>query len=291
MRDIPQAFAAHLAGGVTTLCRCWSLRRRDGVALGFTDHDRDLIFANLVHAARTGLEAAEASAESGFAVSGGDVSGALTSLGITEADIAGGLYDGAGVETWLVDWSDPETRLLLDLGTIGEVRREGDAFVAEVRGLADRLDAERGRSFRATCGADLGDGRCRVDLAAWRTTGSVAAVPEPATLAATLPGGFDDGLFSGGRLTWTDGANAGLAADVRLQLGGLIELWEVPPRPVAIGDAFALTAGCDKRLATCRDRFANTANFQGFPHMPGNDAVVRSVPGSEPVLDGGSLFR
>ena len=291
MRDIPSAFAAHLAGGVTTLCRCWSLRRQDGVALGFTDHDRDLTLAGLVHAARTGLEAAEASAESGFAVSGGDVAGALSSLGLTEADIAGGLYDGATVETWLVDWTNPETRLLLDVGTIGEVRREGDAFVAELRGLAHRLGAERGRTFRATCGADLGDGRCRVDLAAWRTTGRVTGLPEPATLGVTLAGGFADGLFTGGTLTWTEGANAGLKADVRLQLGTLLELWTVPPRPAAVGDAFSLTAGCDKRLATCRDRFANAVNFQGFPHMPGNDAVMRAVPGSEPVLDGGSLFR
>ncbi|MCJ2092608.1 DUF2163 domain-containing protein [Methylobacterium sp. J-072] len=291
MRDIPSAFAAHLAGGVTTLCRCWSLRRRDGVAMGFTDHDRDLTVAGLVHAARTGLEAAEASAESGFAVSGGDVAGALSSLGLTEADIAGGLYDGATVETWLVDWTSPETRLLLDVGTIGEVRREGNAFVAELRGLAHRLGAERGRTFRATCGADLGDGRCRVDLAAWRTTGRVTGLPEPATLAVALAGGFADGLFTGGTLTWTAGANAGLKADVRLQLDALLELWTAPPRPVAAGDAFSLTAGCDKRLATCRDRFANAVNFQGFPHMPGNDAVMRAVPGSEPVLDGGSLFR
>ncbi len=121
---------------MTTLCRCWSLRRRDGLALGFTDHDRDLTVAGLVHAARTGLEAAEASAELGFAVSGGDVAGALSSLGLTEADIAGGLYDGAAVETWLVDWTNPETRLLIDVATIGEVRRDGDAFVAELRGLA-----------------------------------------------------------------------------------------------------------------------------------------------------------
>ncbi|MDP4004161.1 DUF2163 domain-containing protein [Methylobacterium sp. NEAU K] len=291
MRTLPDAFAAHLAGGVTTLCRCWSLRRRDGTALGFTDHDRDLTFSGLVHAARTGLEAAEASAESGFAVSGGDVAGALSSLGLTEADIAGGLYDGAAVETWLVDWTNPDTRLLIDLGTIGEVRREGDAFVAELRGIAHRLDAERGRSYRATCGADLGDARCRVDLAPWRTAGRVDGIPEPATLAATLAGRFADGLFTSGKLTWTEGANAGLAADVRLQLGGLIELWTVPPRPVAPGDGFTLTAGCDKRLSTCRDRFANAVNFQGFPHMPGNDAVVRAVPASEPVLDGGSLFR
>lgn len=291
MRDLPPAFAAHLAGGVTTLCRCWSLRRRDGTALGFTDHDRDLTFAGLVHEARTGLEAAEASAEAGFAVSGGDVAGALTSLGLTEADIAGGLYDGASVETWLVDWTDPRTRLLLDIGTIGEIRREGDAFVAELRGVAARLDAEVGRRYRATCCAELGDARCRVDLAAWRASGRVLAVPEPAALRIALDGSFAEGLFTGGGLAWTGGANAGIAADLRLQAGDLVELWERPPRPVAPGDTFTLTAGCDKRLATCRDRFANAVNFQGFPHMPGNDAVFRAVPGSAPVLDGGSYFR
>ena len=289
MRDIPADFAARLAGGVTTLCRCWALTRRDGLRLGFTDHDRDLAFGGLTYAARTGLEAAEASAELGFAVSGGDVAGALTALGLTEADIAAGLYDGAGVETWLVDWSAPEGRLLLDLATIGEIRRTGDAFVAELRGLADRLEAEHGRSFRATCGAELGDARCRVDLAPWRRSGSVRAVPEPGTFAATLAGAAEDDLFTGGRLAWTGGANAGRAADVRVQAGGLITLWEAPAAPVAAGDAFGLTAGCDKRLATCRDRFANAVNFQGFPHMPGNDFVVRAA--SEAGLDGGSLFR
>lgn len=291
MRDLPPAFAAHLAGGVTTLCRCWALRRRDGTALGFTDHDRDLSFAGIVFAARSGLEAAEASAELGFAVSGGDVAGALTALGLTEPDIAGGLYDGAGVETWLVDWTEPATRLLLDLGTIGEIRREGDGFVAELRGIADRLDAERGRTFRATCDAVLGDARCRVALAAFRTTGSVAAIPEPATLRTALAGAFPDGFFSGGQLTWTGGANAGLAADLRLQIGDLIELWEAPARAVAPGDAFDLIAGCDKRLATCREKFANAVNHQGFPHLPGNDFVARTAPGEGPRLDGGSLFR
>ena len=240
MRDLPPAFAAHLAGGVTTLCRCWSLRRRDGVALGFTDHDRDLTFAGLVHEARTGLEAAEASAESGFAVSGGDVSGALSALGLTEPDILGGIYDGASIETWLVDWANPEIRLLLDVGTIGEIRREGDAFVAEVRGLAARLDAEMGRSYRATCCADLGDTRCRVDLAPWRATGRVLGLAESATLRLALDGAPAEGLFSGGRLLWTGGANAGAAVDVRLHLGDLVALWEAPARPVAAGDTLTL---------------------------------------------------
>lgn len=87
MREIPAALALHLGEGVTTLCRCWRLTRRDGFALGFTDHDRDLVVAGQLYAAGSGLEAAEATAELGFAVGGGEVSGALSSPALTEADI------------------------------------------------------------------------------------------------------------------------------------------------------------------------------------------------------------
>ena len=297
MRDLPPDLAAHLAGGATTLCHCWALTRRDGLRLGFTDHDRDLTFGGLTHAAGTGLEAAEASAELGFAIAGGEVAGALSAMGLTEADIAGGLHDGAGVETWLVNWSDPEIRLLLEIGTVGEVRRAGGAFVAELRGLMDRLDAELGRTYRATCGADLGDARCRVDLTDARlsTTGSVRATPEPGTLEVVLAGTFPDHWFAGGRLVWTSGSASGHAADLRAQVAAdgavRLELWQAPAAAIRAGDRFRLNAGCDKRLATCREKFANVPNFQGFPHLPGNDFVLRPVPGSGPGLDGGSLFR
>jgi hypothetical protein len=60
MRTLPSGLAAHLEGGATTLCRCWTLTRRDGAVFGFTDHDRDLVFAGVAFAAQTGLEAAEA---------------------------------------------------------------------------------------------------------------------------------------------------------------------------------------------------------------------------------------
>ena len=35
---------------------------------------------------------------------------------------------------------------------------------------------------------------------------------------------------------------------------------------------------CDQRFATCRDTFGNTANFRGFPHLPGTDALVAGPP-------------
>jgi NlpC/P60 family putative phage cell wall peptidase len=67
MPSLDPAFAAHLGEGVTHLCRCWKVARRDGVVLGFTDHDGDLAFSGTVFAARTGLDAAEAERELGFA--------------------------------------------------------------------------------------------------------------------------------------------------------------------------------------------------------------------------------
>jgi uncharacterized phage protein (TIGR02218 family) len=297
MRPIPPALAAHLQGGVTTLCRCWKLTRRDGQAFGFTDHDRDLVFGGVTFAARTGLEAAEAAAEIGFAVGGGEVAGALVAAGVTEADLAAGLYDDASVETWLVNWANVDERLLLDAGALGEIRRTERAFVAEVRGLMHPLDEGRGRLYRATCSADLGDDRCRIDLSApaFRGAGVVAASDGALGFTTSSLGAYADGWFTGGKLTWTSGANAGVAVEVKAHrvvgAAAELDLWQRAPDAIAAGDAFAVTAGCDKRLATCRDKFANVINHRGFPHMPGNDFVIRVPRQGEPGLDGGSMFK
>src|SRR5690606_3134802 len=143
---------------------------------------------------------------------------------------------------------------------------------AEMRGLAHRLAEESGRLFTATCGADLGDARCRVDLAdpAFRGSGTIAALPGGSLFVAAGLDSFADGWFTAGRLTWTSGANAGLGVEVKVHRVGAddvtLALWQAMPEPLAVGDAFTVTAGCDKRFATCRDRFANTDNFRGFPH-------------------------
>lgn len=43
---------------------------------------------------------------------------------------------------------------------------------------------------------------------------------------------------------------------------------------MAVGDTFHIVPGCDKRLATCRDRYANVINFRGEPYLPGQDALT-----------------
>lgn len=293
MRNIPAALQAKLDSGVTTLARCWMIARRDGVVQGFTDHDEDIALDDVICRAGTGFTASEASSTFDLAVDGAEITGALSSETLSEADLAAGRYDAARIETWLVDWSDPSLRVLTARGTLGEVKREGQAFTAELRGLADMLSQESGRLYTAKCGADLGDARCRVDLttAALRGTGTVSAIEGTSQFAASGLGGFADGLFSEGRLTWTGGANAGVSVEVkehRIVSGAVrVSLWQAMAEPIAPGDTFAVTAGCDKRFATCRDRFANTLNFRGFPHIPGNDFVI-SYPTPKARLGGGT---
>ena len=59
---------------------------------------------------------------------------------------------------------------------------------------------------------------------------------------------------------------------------------------VVAGDAVTVLAGCDRRFATCRDKFANSINFRGFPHIPGNDFVL-SYPKPGSVLNGQPLVE
>ncbi|MEJ0076017.1 MAG: DUF2163 domain-containing protein [Alphaproteobacteria bacterium] len=286
MRTIPPALQAKLDSGVTTLARCWIVTRRDGVTMGFTDHDADLTVTGTLCHADTGLTASEATARLGLQVDGSEIAGALADDSLAEADLAAGRYDAADIEMHLVDWSEPSLSVLLAKGVLGEVRREGKAFSAEFRSLAHRLDEESGRLYTATCSADLGDARCTVDLTnpAFHASGTVTALAGASAFHAAGLDAFADGSFTEGKLSFTSGANVGFAVEVkthRVALDGvLIELWQKAPEPIAVGDAFTVTAGCDKRFAICRDHFANTVNFRGFPHIPGNDFVIAyPVPG------------
>jgi uncharacterized phage protein (TIGR02218 family) len=296
MRTIPPLLAAHLAGGATTLATCWLLARRDGIRLGFTDHDRDLVVDGVTCRAATGFDGSDATAELGLSVTGGEVAGALSDAGLNDGDIDAGLYHGARVETWMVNWSDPSQTMRMAVGWIGEIRRADGAFTAELRSVAQQLNQEQGRLFAKACDADLGDGRCRVDLTlpAWRGAASVATSDGAMRITTTGLGTFAADLFERGRLSWIGGANAGASTEVkahRLEAGvATLDLWRPSARPIVAGDAFVVTAGCDKRFATCRDRFANSLNFRGFPHIPGNDkAMATAQPGGR--HDGSSLQR
>jgi uncharacterized phage protein (TIGR02218 family) len=281
MRILPAALQAHLDSGTTTLAWCWRIERADGEVFGFTDHDRPLAFGGTTYEPESGLSASEIRAGSELAVDAQEAQGVLTSDRITETDILDGRWDNANIEVWRVNWADVSQRTLMRRGNIGQVRRGKAAFIAEVRSLAHVLNQTVGRTFQYYCDAALGDARCGVDLddPAYRGVGSIVAVLADRVFEASGIAGFAAGWFELGFLEWTSGANAGRRAEIarHAAAGGqvLIELFEAPVRALAVGDAFVIRAGCDKQFTTCKAKFGNVVNFRGFPHMPGDDAVLR----------------
>jgi uncharacterized phage protein (TIGR02218 family) len=287
-------FLAHAATGLTTLCRAWAITRADGVAYGFTDHDRDFVFEGVTFRADTGLTAAALAQSTGLSVDNTEALGALTDAAVREDDIEAGRFDGADVRAWLVNWADTAVRWLQFRGTIGEMRRAGGAFHAELRGLTEALNRPSGRVFQKPCTAVLGDAGCGFDLTqpGYRHEGVADRVTDGRVFEWDDLSGFEPGWFLRGRLDVLDGPAAGLWGMVKHDrvADGIrrIELWQPLRGAVEAQAKLRLTVGCDKRFETCRLKFNNLLNYQGFPDLPSEDWVL-AYPTSNGPNSGGSL--
>lgn len=293
MSGLSEAFRAHLQSGITTMCRCWALTRGDGVVLGFTDHDCVLRFDELAFQPGSGLTARAVQQATGLSVDNTEALGVLSDAAVREEDIEAGRFDGAEVRCWLVNWQDVSMRWLQFRGSIGEIRRAAGAFEAELRGLTEALNRPLGRIYQKPCTAVLGDAACGFDLSTPGYAVELAAAEVERNEAFrwdALPG-FEPDWFTGGRLTVLSGAAEGLWAAVKADQskadGRRITLWEPVRADVQPGDMLRLEAGCDKRMETCRLKFNNLLNFQGFPDIPGEDWVM-AVPRQSGVNTGGS---
>lgn len=365
MKTVSVALAAHLAGSVTTLATCWRITRTDGLVLGFTDHDRDLVVGGTTYAAASGYGRAAIGSRADLSVDDTEVSGILNSSLITETDIRAGLWDGAEVRIFVVNWADlTQGTLPLRRGRLGEVvSADNGGFRAELRGMAQALQQQVGELYSPECRADLGDARCKLPIAPpfivrnalyqtntfFRvitdgaavgslreegriyecTTGGTTAATAPSfatTLGATTTDGtvvwtarqawalggrvqaspdraqvqgenllglgtYASGHFDAGVLTFESGANAGVSRDIVdwVQATRTAVLFLPMPYDIAPGDVFRIAPGCDKRLATCRDKFANRLNFRGEPHVPSGKQLV-ATPEPRGVLEAIEAF-
>ena len=263
-------------------CRCWLLTLTNGTKLGLTDHDRRLTFDGVDFEADTGMTPAAVEVGADLARDGSEVMGVLGSTHITQKDLNNGLYDGAEISLWLVDWQDTANRLMLMKGVFGQVRYENDAFHVTLEGPSCVLQQSVGRVYQKKCDALLGDGKCRMVLTDARYQVSTQIVNAQALeIEVPLLADFETGWFSNGEMEFLSNASVQGKFAIRSDTirGGrrFLGLWESLTALPIKDDAVKLTAGCDKKLATCRDKFSNAANFQGMPHIPANHLLVKAV--------------
>lgn len=266
-----------LAGPVTSVAFGWRLERADGVTLGFTSHDRDVVIDGVVLRANPGMLPSSIVESVGLETDGLEVGGALTSSAIAADDLAAGRWDSARLAIFLFDWSDPAAgKRILAVGELGAVSYSSSAFETELLGLTRQLDRPVVPQTSPSCRASLCDAACGLNAQRFR---QIRSVPSTDGENIFLDHPVAANIYSYGHLRWLDGANTGLTADIVANGASIVTLARSPNFVVQAGAMIELTEGCDKRLETCASRFGNALNFRGEPHLPGNDLLTR-YPGA-----------
>lgn len=259
---------AFLDRPLDTVATFWRIARSDAVALGFVTHDRDLWFGGIGHRAAPGLTPSALRRTAGLGDDAADVEGALAHDCIAESDLAAGRYEDADVAIGAVDWETLEHAVYYR-GTITQVSREGGAFVAQLASAKAVLAVDPVPRSSPTCRARFCGPGCGLSPARFTRRAAVAEVEGDRVRFAAV----DHALFAHGELRWRDGPLAGLGANVlAADARGL--LLDRAPVGIAPGMRAFLREGCDHTISTCAARFANAANFQGEPFLPGTDYLA-----------------
>ena len=263
-------------GELTSMAMCWRIERSDGAGLALTSHDAAILRDGMLHSPSPGMVPAAVTRRLGLEPHSAEVAGALSSDALDSMDLATGRWDAARVTLSAVDWAEQGGESIgLVAGELGTIACKDDEFSAELRGASAKLEQPVCPATSAECRAQFGDKQCRVDLAG-RTI--VAKVVSSSGGELTMDRAVDN-RFVLGRLRYVSGANCGLATVALSVAGTMVTVRDLPRAIVEAGCKVELREGCDKRFATCRDRFANAINFRGEPYLPGNDLLTR-YPGA-----------
>lgn len=261
------------------MCTCWRLTCLDGTTIGLTDHDQDIVFGGSVFSANAGADGSTLESTTSLAPDNSELLGVMLDGAITAKDLSTGRYDEAKLEVFRVDWEDPSHRILVRSGVIGDVIASGEGYSAEFRSAKSQLDQPAGRVYGRSCDATLGGARCQADLdLPTLRIGGVVLSTSPRSVTVSLERSVDPGWFDHGKILWTDDTGRPRGASIYrhhpVDGGDEIALWEAIPDSIPEAASVTLVAGCDRRIETCREKFQNHLNFQGFPSIPGADSLI-----------------
>lgn len=291
MRTLSAALRTALAQATTTIATAWRVIRTDGEVFGFTDHDVDATIDGVTYAAADGLVPSATTQTDSLQVGTLDVTVFLDVS--TEAEIRAGVWDNALVTVFEYNWSSPPTVfgtdcLILRHGNLGVIKRQNNAFTAEVRGMTQRLSRSTGRAYSPTCpwrhavwtgSTYVASVECGVSLAGRIHTGTLTAVDTDYPTSRFTDGAHLQAVnyYSEGLITFTSGVNSGITREIRAYAAdGTFRLYLPLGTAPSVGDAWSAVQGDDKTHTTCKNTYSNLAHFGGFPSIPGIANLYRN---------------
>lgn len=274
-------------------CRCTKITPINTTlapAVGFTDHDCDLVIDGLVYKAKGTFEPTAAEAKTNLSVDNVNLK-AIFSDDTLDADlIARGAYDGAEILISIVNWyslptrvDNPDEVIVIMRGNLGTASVTNMGYEVEARSIESKLHKSVNNLVLPFCPYQLGDSDCTVDLVATANTNLTATVT-----AVTARNQFEiDTDYSSKHLNYgivefTSGDNLGVRREILNYTHPELRMFESFPANIQIGDTVTITAGCDKTesATTGCKLYNNFVNFGGYPStgnwMVGKDFLYQN---------------
>lgn len=264
----------------------WKIVRRDNVTFRFTDHDGKLTYNEEVYTPSGGWNASARRKRDSLGGQDFEATGIISSSTVTTEDLRKGLYDGAAIYEYLVDWRYPWAGAFRTAKYfISSIRYNGREWYVTLEGLTQKLKHRVGGVYGRGCRHVLGSVGCGVAISDYTYRSAAVVSVSSDRLEFTAEHASFAGLaadwFNFGALEWTAGGNSGVQSEVEDSHAALgtqvyFDLRLQTPADINVGDTFTVKAGCDKTFATCSSKFDNVINFGGFHLIPGPDKLLVS---------------
>ena len=301
MRNLSDALKALLATGLFIATDIYTITLIDATVLTFTSLDIDIIISGITYKSRSDLFTRSKIAwKLGTQVDSMDLTIMPNPTDLVKdlnmvAAFRMGYFDGATVQLdrvfmptnagsiWLATGNSAlnvSTDYVIRnyfLGRFGDVEIGGTSINAPVNSMIELLAIQMPRNlYQPGCLHTLYDAACGVSRASYTSTfaagsgGTLTAVPVPST-------GQADDYYTYGVMAIT---SASRGVTVRRQIAAwlintVIPVFPLPWLPIE-GDVVLLTAGCDKTMVSCHDKFGHTdyGPYEGFPYIPAPETTI-----------------
>ncbi len=200
------------------------------------------------------------------------------------AAIRTGALDGAIVQidrAYLPAWpgytghaANPTGVITLFAGVVAEAEATRSGVALVINSHIERLGDTMPRNlYQAGCRHSLFDSQCGVAAGLYAVNGVIPVTLSGPLLTLPMAPPAGSGTYTLGTMAMTSGINAGSTRLIKAWSANGLTLMSGFASPLASGDGFALTPGCDKAMTTCA-KFGNLANFGGMPFIPSPEAAV-----------------
>lgn len=314
MKSIPIALQNHLDQDATTVCLLTRIETKDGTVFGFTDLDEDIVYDDgdgaVTYSAQNGFTPSRMQSSADTSVDNSELEGLVSSTGITMQQIRAGLFDGATVTVYRINYmATSQGHEIVQYGRAGETKFSDTGWRTEFRSLTQLLKQTISVPYSIECRARFGSKPigandidsygdvsfeeqhpCGMDFT-W-FSGTVTSVGSPPRTTFTDTGLTQpDEFFNPGVVDWLTGSNAGVQMEVDSYSndsnGHAVRLALPLPYAIEVGDTYRIRQDCSKvhddAEHGCIYHYGSEwiNHFQGEPDIPVSDGGANMIPGAQ----------